>query len=168
MGICLFVPVSVTALCYLKIYFYVRKSKLKLFQHCTNPLARRRLSHELNVTRSQFSVFIAYLVFYMPFGITATIRTAAKNFPDEFHTLAMYLCFTNSCINSILYGILNTKMRKAYKESLSCNQQSSQSTTSDNRSAIHTANNSSINTTNSIINNAGEMSIETIGHTSVV
>lgn len=173
MGICLFVPVSVTSLCYLKIYFYVRKSKLKLYQHCTNPLARRRLSHELNVTRSQFSVFIAYLVFYMPFGITATIRTSAKYFPDEFHTLAMYLCFTNSCINSILYGILNTNMRKAYKESLSCNtrtrngQQSSQSTTSDNRSVIHTGNNSSINTTNSIINNAGEMSIETIGQISV-
>lgn len=123
MVICLVIPILIITFCYLKIYCHVRKSKVKLYQHWTNPLRRRRLIQELAQTRAQFAVFVAYLVLYFPFGITvisAQFGATTDFFADEFHAVATYSCFLNSCINSLLYGFLNRSMRKAYMQSLAC------------------------------------------------
>ena len=123
MGVCLVLPISITTFCYVKIYCHVRKSKLMLYQHWTNPLARKRLMNELSQTRAQFAVFVAYMVLYLPFGITAMsaqFGATIDDYADEFHAIAMYTCFLNSCINSLLYGAFNRNMRKAYLQSLAC------------------------------------------------
>lgn len=111
------VPAIVTAFSYIQIYRYVRKSRSELHKHWNNGLARRKLIYEQMVTKTQFIVFIFYMIMYFPFGITA-VGANRSDFPDIFHTISIYLCYLNSCINSFLYGVFNKNMRKSYLESL--------------------------------------------------
>lgn len=113
----LVVPVSVTMLSYVKIYTYVRSSKLKLYKKWNNGLARQRIMHELTITRMQFSIFVAYLILYTPFGIAGLLRTNNTSIP-WLCSIGLYFGFINSCINSIIYGFMNRNIRNAYVESL--------------------------------------------------
>lgn len=117
---CLITPVSVTSTCYLKLYLYIRKTKYKLYKSWNNGLARQRILHELTVTRSQFAVFVAYLVLYMPFGVSTIIGTDTNTDVSWLNALAFYFGLANSCINSILYGLMNNNIRTAYSEVVPC------------------------------------------------
>lgn len=117
MTACLLTPVFITACAYYRIYCYVIKTKKRLRGYWKNTPAGRRLKKEILITRSQFAVFVSYLILYLPFGIT-TFGSSANDFPEAFHSFAMYFCFANSCMNSILYGVFNRDMRKAYKNAL--------------------------------------------------
>lgn len=72
------------------------------------------------VTKSQFAVFVVYMILYIPFGITAIFLKDTRDVPSSLHAAGIYLCFINSCINGIIYGLLNSNIRRAYKEALSC------------------------------------------------
>lgn len=114
---CLAVPVVVTIFCYMKIFFYVRSSKLKLYKKWNNGLARQRILHELTITRTQFSIFLAYIVLYAPFGVASILNSTNVPIP-WLSTLGLYMGYVNSCINSLIYGFMNRNIRKAYMESL--------------------------------------------------
>lgn len=116
---CLLLPVSVASFCYTNIYIYVRTAKLKLYRKWNNGLARQRVMHELTVTRTQFAIFVAYLIFYVPFGISTIIDSRSNSF-SWINTMGIYMGFANSCINSLLYGVMNSNIRKAYSEAIPC------------------------------------------------
>ena len=118
-GAGLVVPAGVTSFCYVQIYRHVKKARNHLHQHWNNGLARQKLTNEEMLAKTQFSVFIVYLFMYFPFGVIA-VAGQRSDYPDALHTIALYLCYMNSCINCLLYGILNKNMRKAYKDSLFC------------------------------------------------
>ena len=122
MNVCMIVPICVTTFSHIKIYLHVVRSTKRLHQYGERNIADRKLAHEIMAARSQFSVFIAYLILYLPFGITCLVNTGDV-FPDLFHAISLYLCFLNSCINFILYGVLNSNMRKAYLASILCRHQ---------------------------------------------
>jgi hypothetical protein len=84
-----------------------------------NGLARQKMKYEETLTMTQFSVFIVYMFLYFPFGITA-IGGQRSDYPDIFHTVAIYMCYSNSCFNCILYGVLNKNMRRSYRQALPC------------------------------------------------
>lgn len=117
---CLVIPTSVTSVCYIKIYTYIRTTRYKVHRTWNNGLARQRVMHELTVTRSQFAVFVTYLILYMPFGISTMIGPNPDASLSWVTTIAGYMGFTNSCINSVLYGLMNGNIRKAYFEVLPC------------------------------------------------
>lgn len=119
MGTVISVPAGVTSFCYVQIYRYVKKARSHLHQHWNNGLARQKLTNEEMLAKTQFSVFIVYLFMYFPFGVIA-VAGQRSDYPEALHTISVYLCYMNSCVNCLLYGILNKNMRKAYKESLSC------------------------------------------------
>jgi hypothetical protein len=54
------------------------------------------MKYEETLTKTQFSVFIVYMFLYFPFGITA-IGGQRSDYPEIFHTLAIYMCYSNSC-----------------------------------------------------------------------
>jgi len=111
------IPTGLTTCCYVQIYRYVRKARKQLHTHENNGLAAKRLTYEEMLAKTQFSVFVVYMFMYFPFGIL-TIGGQRSNYPDAVHTMAIYMCYFNSCINCILYGVLNKNMRKAYLESI--------------------------------------------------
>lgn len=113
------IPTGLTTFCYVQIYRYVTKARKQLHTHEDNGLAAKKLTYEEMVAKTQFSVFVVYMFMYFPFGIL-TIGGQRSNYPDGVHTMAVYMCYFNSCINCILYGVLNKNMRKAYLESMPC------------------------------------------------
>ncbi|XP_069136873.1 melatonin-related receptor-like [Argopecten irradians] len=119
MFLCLMVPISLTVLCYQRIYRYLVKSKRRLYRNWNNGLAQARLKHENAICRAHFAVFTAYFILLMPFGIVAMLEDE-DDVPDTVHLIVMYLCYTNSCVNTFVYGVLNSNIRKAYKELFTC------------------------------------------------
>ena len=117
---CLFLPVTVTSICYIKLYCYIRKAKHRLCRSWNNGLARQRIMHELTVTRSQFAVFVAYLILYMPFGVSTILGENPGANWAWLNPAGYYCGLANSCINSVLYGMMNKNMREAYFEVVPC------------------------------------------------
>jgi hypothetical protein len=113
------IPCASTSLCYVQIYRYVMKARNQMHKHWNNGLARQKMKYEETLTMTQFSVFIVYMFLYFPFGITA-IGGQRSDYPDIFHTVAIYMCYSNSCFNCILYGVLNKNMRRSYRQALPC------------------------------------------------
>lgn len=121
--ICMGIPITITIICYIKIYITVSSSKRKINK--SRPFRKKEsfrlrgrpnLKESIKSSKTHFSVFIVYLLLYLPFGLTCIFRRAT--FSDNFHLTAIYLAFANSCINSILYGILNNNTRKEYRKLL--------------------------------------------------
>lgn len=57
--------------------------------------------------------FVVFLVFWVPFGVILGVHNVNKVSAKVFYNLA-WLAISKSCINSILYGILNRHFRGAY------------------------------------------------------
>ena len=119
-AICLVSPIGVTSFCYVRIYLHVRKTKNQLHKHWNNGFAQRKLTSEVSSFKPQFVVFIAYLILYFPFALTSVVGSNATDFPEDFHSIGIYMCFLSSCINIFIYGVMNKNMRKAYMDSLQC------------------------------------------------
>ena len=109
----LFFPISTTSISYLKIYLFLKSKTTTSVASCSNnDLVRKQPFCQHKSLRTQFFVFVAYLIMYFPFGITCLF--SKETFPEYFHSMAIYLAFANSCINSILYGVFNNNIRKKY------------------------------------------------------
>jgi len=119
MVVIIVIPCAVTSLCYVQIYRYVMKARNQMHKHWNNGLARQQLTYEETLAKAQFSVFIVYMFLYFPFGITA-MGGQRSDYPEIFHTVAIYMWYSNSCINCILYGVLNKNIRRSYKQALPC------------------------------------------------
>ena len=122
MSVCLGIPTGVTAFSYIQIYRHILAASKELHEHTDTRQERKKLRVQQMATKSQFAVFILYLIMYLPFGITA-VGGKREDYLDLLHTIAMHLRYLNSCINCILYGVLNKDMRNGYLESIPCMKQ---------------------------------------------
>jgi hypothetical protein len=61
-----------------------------------------------------------YMLNGRPFGISTMIGPNPDASLSWVTTITGYMGFTNSCINSVLYGLMNGNIRKAYFEVLPC------------------------------------------------
>ena len=116
--ICLAVPTAITTGCYVKILAHVSTTRQRLIQQWNNGLARARTQNDMRTTKAHITVFAAYMIIYMPFGVTSTCFSSHDSVPSVVHSVAMFLCYINSAINSIIYGVMNKSMRKCFKEAL--------------------------------------------------
>ena len=119
MVVIIVIPCAVTSLCYVQIYRYVMKVRNQMHNHWNNGLARQKMTYDETLSKTQFFVFIVCMFLYFPFGITA-VGGQRSDYPEIFHTLAIYMCYSNSCFNCILYGVLNKNMRRSYRQALPC------------------------------------------------
>ena len=121
-AICLGIPIIVTTVCYVKIQRHIWVTKRQISRHWNNGLAQQRFFQDLRSTKSHAIIFIAYLIFYLPFGVIATITNSIEDTPNSVHAMSIYFCYVNSTINCLIYGALNRNIRRAYSEALSCSQ----------------------------------------------
>lgn len=116
---CLFTPVSVTMICYYKIYAYVIRHKRQLLTW-NNGIGQTRFRNDVRSTKSTFVVFVVYLVLYSLFGVLATLFDKHSQVATEIHSTSIYMAYANSCVNAFIYGFMNKDVLKAYKEALRC------------------------------------------------
>ncbi|GCC41139.1 hypothetical protein chiPu_0025477 [Chiloscyllium punctatum] len=66
------------------------------------------------VTRMCFAMFLVYVTCYMPFCVLHVVD-AKKRFPVLLHMVAGNFTWLNSCINPVLYAVMNRQFREAYR-----------------------------------------------------
>lgn len=119
-AIAIVLPVTITCCSYVGIYRHFQKVKSQLVQILNNSVAKARLTQNIIVTRSCFVVFITSLIAFTPFGITTTFFAKPSDIHLWLHLFSILLCFANSAVNCVIYGLMNRNIREGYKETLSC------------------------------------------------
>jgi hypothetical protein len=117
--VCVFTPVGITVICYCKIYIYVQRHKKRLLTW-NNGIGQTRFRSDLSATKSAFVVFLYYLVSCSLFGVIATFFNNPSEVSVEIHAISIYVCYGNSCVNTLIYGVMNKDVLKAYKEATFC------------------------------------------------
>ena len=107
------IPILFTSFCYLRILCKVCSNRKKI-QAARNGDGHRQaaMREDLRYTKMMISIFAVFLLSYMPHMINILIDPYAQNLTSLFFTM---VCFwLSSCINPVLYGLLNRNFRKAF------------------------------------------------------
>lgn len=103
-----FLPLSLTLFWYIKTSYRVRMAK-------SRPSFRPSATFgwDYNLMQTNMYSFLFFVVFWLPFGIVLAIGTV-RTIPNSIFYHLAWLAISKSCINSILYCILNRHFRGAY------------------------------------------------------
>ncbi|XP_028415370.1 melatonin receptor type 1A-like [Dendronephthya gigantea] len=79
-----------------------------------------RMRREKRVTKTVIIVILAVLICFLPYSsiLYCLAITDSCEFPPEYVALSLWLIRCNCSLNPIIYGLLNTKFRSAFKEIL--------------------------------------------------
>ncbi|XP_062567552.1 melatonin receptor type 1B-B-like [Saccostrea cucullata] len=91
--VCLFLPSSVTMVCYYKIFVFIQRHKEKLKFSWNNGIGQLRFRKDVRSTKSTFVVFVLYLLMYSLFGVLATFYDEHSQIPPEVHATSVYLAY---------------------------------------------------------------------------
>ncbi|XP_068218719.1 G-protein coupled receptor moody-like isoform X2 [Palaemon carinicauda] len=138
LGFC--VPAIVIVICYSLIFIVIHKSEKRMRHHSTrgmngshttgsslqghsrsrNKVEReaRRKRNEWRITKMVLIIFIAFLITYLPITLVKNLDKGV-NYPG-LHVMGYVLIYISSCINPIIYVIMNRQYRQAYKTVLLC------------------------------------------------
>nr|CAD7401038.1 unnamed protein product [Timema cristinae] len=128
------IPCLVIICCYTVIFWVVHKSESRLREHAatmrssdgnlTNlagkTKSRSREQRDLKAKRNEWritkmvlAIFLSFVVCYLPITIVKVADSEVK-YPG-FHVLGYLMLYLSSCINPIIYVIMNKQYRQAYK-----------------------------------------------------
>lgn len=110
------VPVLVVSYCYLRIWVLVIQVKQRV-----KPDQRPKLKpSDVRNFLMMFMVFVLFAVCWAPLnliGLAVAINPlkVAPNIPEWLFVTSYFMAYFNSCLNAIIYGLLNQNFRKEYK-----------------------------------------------------
>ncbi|KFO29228.1 melatonin receptor type 1B [Fukomys damarensis] len=113
-------PIAVVTFCYLQIWVLVLQAHRKARsenQLCTRPRQMRSFL-------TMFVVFVIFAICWAPLnciGLAVAINPEqiAPRIPEGLFVTSYFLAYFNSCLNTIVYGLLNQNFRREYKKILS-------------------------------------------------
>ncbi|XP_056602008.1 melatonin receptor type 1C isoform X2 [Triplophysa dalaica] len=110
-------PLAVVSFCYLRIWTLVIRVKGRV-RH--NP--RVRAAHLRNFL-TMFVVFVLFAVCWAPLnfiGLAVAVNPTmvAPNIPEWLFVMSYFMAYFNSCLNAVVYGLLNQNFRQEYKQIL--------------------------------------------------
>ncbi|OCT67562.1 hypothetical protein XELAEV_180388601mg, partial [Xenopus laevis] len=113
------VPLSVVTFCYLRIWVLVIQVKHRVRQDFKQKLTPTDLRNFLTM----FVVFVLFAVCWAPLnfiGLAVAINPlhVAPKIPEWLFVLSYFMAYFNSCLNAVIYGLLNQNFRKEYKRIL--------------------------------------------------
>ena len=123
-------PMVVLAVCYICIFRTVRASKASLEAYKTSNSKRdsgsielvvqsdRRVQKEQRLLITLFTIVVLFVLFWIPAAIVLLFSGVWKTMPREVNVISVWLALCNSCVNSIVYGVLNRNFQNGYKEIL--------------------------------------------------
>lgn len=115
------IPWTISAICYINIYLNIKKHAYQMMRHLPslNPTIHQQLhfqilKKEINITKTMFVFYIAFIGCYMPYCLTMFIFIPNHlKISHHFIFFVGYLLNLNSVINPVLYVILCKKIRQA-------------------------------------------------------
>ncbi len=128
-GLGLIIPMIIIPYCYIRIYLFVKKSKERISKHRPEGAGDLKVSQkwknpDVKILKTVATIWVAFMMMWAPY--TANIVFNIHNtWPDWYMQTGVALCLSNSSINFIIYGIMNTNFRRSYSmiyHKLSCGQ----------------------------------------------
>ena len=106
---------------YYKIYKILKESTQNLNAHSAEDgaaLSERRRS-DIKLLKTSFAVVCTFVVTMGPGPVLVICETAGCLIPRTISLAAVYLMFTSSLVNPIIYGLMNPQFQAAFKRTLS-------------------------------------------------
>ncbi|XP_048837674.1 melatonin receptor type 1B-A [Brienomyrus brachyistius] len=110
------VPITVVIFCYLRIWILVIQVRRKV----KSEVRPRLKPSDLRNFITMFVVFVLFAICWGPLnfiGLAVAIdpQTMAPRVPEWLFVVSYFMAYFNSCLNAIIYGLLNQNFRKEYK-----------------------------------------------------
>ncbi|XP_029439304.1 melatonin receptor type 1A-like [Rhinatrema bivittatum] len=110
-----FLPITIVTYCYLRIWMLVIQVRQRV-----KPDAQPKIkSHDLRNFLTTFVVFVLFAVCWAPLnfiGFAVAVNPALNvSIPEWLFTASYFMAYFNSCLNVMIYGMLNHNFRKEYK-----------------------------------------------------
>uniref|UniRef100_A0A3Q3L1H8 Melatonin receptor type 1Ba n=2 Tax=Mastacembelus armatus TaxID=205130 RepID=A0A3Q3L1H8_9TELE len=111
-----FVPITVVTFCYLRIWILVIQVRRKV----KSEVRPRIKPSDLRNFITMFVVFVLFAVCWAPLnfiGLAVAINpeTVVPRIPEWLFVVSYFMAYFNSCLNAIIYGLLNQNFRSEYK-----------------------------------------------------
>ncbi|KAI4873451.1 hypothetical protein NFI96_027301 [Prochilodus magdalenae] len=110
------IPLLVVSFCYMRIWVLVIQVK-----HRVKPGPRLKMKpSDLRNFLTMFMVFVLFAVCWAPLnfiGLIVAINPVrmAPRIPEWLFVTSYFMAYFNSCLNAVIYGLLNQNFRKEYK-----------------------------------------------------
>ena len=75
---------------------------------------------DIKLLKTCFTVVCVFVITWGPVTMVVIIETAGCYIPREVYTTVIYLMFSSSLVNPIIYGIMNPQFKEAFKKALNC------------------------------------------------
>ncbi|XP_043935151.1 melatonin receptor type 1C-like [Protopterus annectens] len=113
------IPVSVIIFCYSSIWILLIRVKYRVRQDNKQKLK----PSEIRSFMTMFAVFVIFIICWGPFSISSFIVGFSPpgnppHIPTSLYVLSYFICYFNSCLSGIIYGIMNKNFRAEYKKIL--------------------------------------------------
>ncbi|XP_068596132.1 melatonin receptor type 1C [Brachionichthys hirsutus] len=110
------IPLLVVSYCYLRIWVLVIQVRQRAKREQVPKIKPSDMRHFLTM----FVVFVLFAVCWGPLnliGLAVAINPVkvAPNIPEWLFVTSYFMAYFNSCLNAIIYGLLNQNFRKEYK-----------------------------------------------------
>ena len=115
MACCIIIPIMFISYCYLRILYKVcsNRRKIQAARKAADGHQQQSIMREdLCYTRMMVFIFAVFLLSYAPYFINIMIDPYAEDMTMRFLTMALF--WLSSCINPVLYGLLNRNFRQAF------------------------------------------------------
>uniref|UniRef100_A0A3B3DX87 Melatonin receptor type 1A like n=1 Tax=Oryzias melastigma TaxID=30732 RepID=A0A3B3DX87_ORYME len=108
-------PISIVTYCYLRIWILVIQVRRRV-----KPDSRPKIKpHDLRNFLTMFVVFVLFAVCWAPLNLiglaVALDSRLSRAIPEWLFTASYFMAYFNSCLNAVIYGVLNHNFRKEYK-----------------------------------------------------
>ncbi|KAG2465510.1 MR1AA protein, partial [Polypterus senegalus] len=109
-------PIMIVTYCYMRIWILVIQVRKRV-----KPEMRPKLSsHDVRNFVTMFVVFVLFAVCWAPLnfiGLAVAVNSGKKapRIPEWLFVASYFMAYFNSCLNAIIYGLLNQNFRREYK-----------------------------------------------------
>ncbi|KAG7470177.1 melatonin receptor type 1A-like [Solea senegalensis] len=108
-------PIGIVTYCYLRIWILVIQVRRRV-----KPDSRPKIKpHDLRNFLTMFVVFVLFAVCWAPLNLiglaVALDSRLGRSIPEWLFTASYFMAYFNSCLNAVVYGVLNHNFRKEYK-----------------------------------------------------
>ncbi|XP_030650135.1 melatonin receptor type 1A-like [Chanos chanos] len=108
-------PISIVTYCYLRIWILVIQVRKRV-----KPDSRPKIKpHDFRNFLTMFVVFVLFAVCWAPLnfiGLAVALQPRlSQAIPEWLFTASYFMAYFNSCLNAVIYGVLNHNFRKEYK-----------------------------------------------------
>ncbi|XDV37039.1 hypothetical protein PO909_006730 [Leuciscus waleckii] len=108
-------PIGIVTYCYLRIWILVIQVRRRV-----KPDSRPKIKpHDFRNFLTMFVVFVLFAVCWAPLnliGLAVAIHPRlGQDIPEWLFTASYFMAYFNSCLNGVIYGVLNHNFRKEYK-----------------------------------------------------